>query len=298
MQIKRLQDKSSNTFPDFNPANENEDYSILQNQDSLLGFETPKHQFEPLPKRGNLYSMSSKQFDRKLNKEIIQPKLTIGQPNDKYEQEADRMADLIVNQISSGSLNVKKKAKHLIIQQKRPDSQSTLRAPSSVAQKLEQKKGQGNFLPANVKTQMEQGFGADFSKVRVHTDGEAIQLNQELESQAFTYGADIFFSRGKYNPYSKEGKYLLVHELTHTIQQVPSRANIIQQKKDPNSSKLRKLTFEEEIEVGLAIVETFYKYSQLKINLPDNNGVATVRVSLLDRYKKKKQRPSRARENN
>ena len=32
-----------------------------------------------------------------LNKIAIQPKLTIGQPNDKYEQEADRVADQVVN---------------------------------------------------------------------------------------------------------------------------------------------------------------------------------------------------------
>lgn len=84
---------------------------------------------------------------------------------------------------------------------------------------LSNSKGGGNKIDRNTKQEMESGFGADFSKVRIHTDNKATEMSQELGAQAFTHGNDIYFNQGKYNPESNEGKHLLAHELTHTIQQ-------------------------------------------------------------------------------
>lgn len=80
-------------------------------------------------------------------------------------------------------------------------------------------KGGGSPLPENTKTEMESGFGANFSNVRVHNDTNAVQMNKQLGSQAFATGNDIYFNEGKFNPSSKSGKHLLAHELTHTVQQ-------------------------------------------------------------------------------
>ncbi len=77
----------------------------------------------------------------------------------------------------------------------------------------------GQKLDADTKAEMEQGFGADFSHVRIYNDAEAQNMSKDIGAQAFTHGNDIYFSDGKYNPNSKEGKHLLAHELTHTIQQ-------------------------------------------------------------------------------
>ena len=77
----------------------------------------------------------------------------------------------------------------------------------------------GQKIDATTKAEMEQGFGADFSHVRIHNDAEAQHMSKDIGAQAFTHGNDIYFSDGKYNPNSKEGKHLLAHELTHTIQQ-------------------------------------------------------------------------------
>ena len=44
-------------------------------------------------------------------------------------------------------------------------------------------------------------------------------MNNQLSARAFTYQNHIFFSRGQFQPGSSEGKHLLAHELTHTIQQ-------------------------------------------------------------------------------
>ena len=66
---------------------------------------------------------------------------------------------------------------------------------------------------------MNSSFGVNFSNVSIHNDSEAINLNSELQAQAFTHGRDIYFNKGKYNPENGEGKRLLAHELTHVVQQ-------------------------------------------------------------------------------
>lgn len=95
---------------------------------------------------------------------------------------------------------------------------------SSLEGDLSSSKGEGSSLPSNTQNEMESGFGADFSGVRIHNDSNAVQMNKELGSQAFTNGNDIYFNEGKYNPSSESGKHLLAHELTHTVQQGASPA--------------------------------------------------------------------------
>lgn len=90
---------------------------------------------------------------------------------------------------------------------------------SNLEGKLNSSKGSGSPLSGKVKTDMESGIGADFSNVRIHTDARAVQMNQQLGAQAFATGNNIYFNEGKYNPNSQEGKHLLAHELTHTVQQ-------------------------------------------------------------------------------
>ncbi|MEZ4794821.1 MAG: DUF4157 domain-containing protein [Flavobacteriaceae bacterium] len=36
-------------------------------------------------------------------------------------------------------------------------------------------------------SQMQSGFGADFSQVRIHADSNAVQLSKDLGAQAFTH---------------------------------------------------------------------------------------------------------------
>jgi hypothetical protein len=94
---------------------------------------------------------------------------------------------------------------------------------SNLESNLNNSKGGGSPLPQNTKTEMESGFGADFSNVKVHNDSNAVQMNKQLGSQAFANGSDIYFNEGKYNPNSQDGKHLLAHELTHTVQQGASK---------------------------------------------------------------------------
>lgn len=70
-----------------------------------------------------------------------------------------------------------------------------------------------------VQKDMGQRFGYDFSMVRVHSGPAAEQSTQEVNANAFTVGNDIVFGKGRFAPGTHEGRRLLVHELTHVVQQ-------------------------------------------------------------------------------
>lgn len=77
----------------------------------------------------------------------------------------------------------------------------------------------GEPIPQSVRHTLETELKADFSGVRVHTGKNAKKLTTAVGAQAFTHGTHIFFGSGQYQPHSAKGKELLVHELTHVVQQ-------------------------------------------------------------------------------
>jgi Domain of unknown function (DUF4157) len=83
---------------------------------------------------------------------------------------------------------------------------------------LRQKSG-GLPLPSEVRTKMETAFSADFSDVRVHVGHEASSLG----AIAYTWGSNIHFAPGQYNPHTIQGQKLLGHELWHVVQQRAGR---------------------------------------------------------------------------
>lgn len=80
-------------------------------------------------------------------------------------------------------------------------------------------KSGGLPLPSEVRTKMETAFGADFSDVRVHIGREASALG----AIAYTWGTNIHFAPGQYNPHTIQGQKLLGHELWHVVQQRSGR---------------------------------------------------------------------------
>ncbi len=199
----------------------------------------------------------------------VQAKLNIGKSNDKYEVEADKTADKIVSNTSKKnaepfftSPNIQKKEKNENEIQEKPlaesitpvvqlqpiqkcdceeeniqkkeenEAEADTSVNSNFESQLNNSKSGGTALSKDTKAEMESGFGADFSNVRIHNDSNAVQMNQEIGAQAFANGNDIYFNEGKYNPNSQSGKHLLAHELTHTVQQGKSKA--IQKATDPN----------------------------------------------------------------
>ena len=90
-----------------------------------------------------------------------------------------------------------------------------VQAGGNIESQLNSSKGGGSPLGDEVRGFMEPRFGHDFSQVRVHTGGDAVQMNRELGAQAFAHGSDIYFGAGKL-PGNNE---LTAHELTHVVQQ-------------------------------------------------------------------------------
>ncbi|MCC5635369.1 DUF4157 domain-containing protein [Nostoc sp. CHAB 5844] len=159
----------------------------------------------------------------------VQMKLTIGQPGDKYEQEADKLAADVVQQINAPQTPPVQpqpqqpeealRKKPLI--QPLSDANETSATPDLEAS-IQRMQGSGQPLAQTIKAPMEQAFGADFSGVKIHTDAQSDQMNQSIQAKAFTTGQDIFFRQGTYDPGSRGGQELLAHELTHVVQQTGS----------------------------------------------------------------------------
>ncbi|MEM8641339.1 MAG: DUF4157 domain-containing protein [Cyanobacteria bacterium P01_G01_bin.54] len=158
----------------------------------------------------------------------VQAQLTIGQPNDRYEQEADRVAKTVVQRIHSA---VAEPSQPATIQpetaaedlQTKPLLQRQSPAAGAASPELEsainRAKGHGQSLDAGLQQSMGEAMGADFSGVKVHTDAQSDQLNHSIQAKAFTTGQDVFFQQGAYQPGSRSGQELIAHELTHVVQQ-------------------------------------------------------------------------------
>jgi hypothetical protein len=222
----------------------------------------------------------------------VQAKMTVNQPGDKFEQEADRTADKVMRipdpsgpgklqrqsadkvqrreeekilRVATGEgiraapaqeQKIQRREEEKILRAATPDQQvqradektlqraettpelpdreeekifraagdkggntGTPAVEDNVQSVIQRKTVGGEPLGADVRGHMEPRFNADFSRVRIHRDGEAAGLNNRLGARAFTYRNHIFFSRGQYQPGTSDGKQLLAHELTHTIQQ-------------------------------------------------------------------------------
>lgn len=90
---------------------------------------------------------------------------------------------------------------------------------SNVAADIQNSMAAGSPLPLSVRRFMEPRFQANFSNVKIQTGDKSAKLNRQLNAQAFTTGNQIFFGKDKFQPDTSEGKELIAHELTHTIQQ-------------------------------------------------------------------------------
>jgi Domain of unknown function (DUF4157) len=203
----------------------------------------------------------------------IQAKLTLGEPGDKYEREADTTASKVMQMPEPGLVNsnvtnsvqaqpiqractdcqeenkeesiqevdgdqIQTKEEYgqipeLISIQRKVNSAEDSENGFNLENQLNGSKGGGSPLNDEVRGFMEPRFGTDFSGVRVHTGSDAVQMNGQLNAQAFAHGSDIYFGAGK-SPGNNE---LTAHELTHVVQQTGA----IQNKPDITSFQLNQI---------------------------------------------------------
>ena len=153
---------------------------------------------------------------------LIQAKLEIGRVGDRYEQEADSVAERVVREIDSPqpqSAKLGKTRQSQALMRKAEENGSQIATSPQFEASLNRQRGGGQPLAKGIREPMERGFGRDFSGVRVHTNSSSDRLNKTIGAKAFTTGKDVFFRQGAYQPGSKEGKRLIAHELTHVMQQ-------------------------------------------------------------------------------
>lgn len=181
----------------------------------------------------------------------IQAKLEVSEPNDKFEQEADSVAEKVMRsaepngEISHSSLRVGREcaacakghgscsqcAREEKAIQRKPLSRQTASGDSQyagtdLATKIGRIKGGGRPLPDSVRAVFEPRFGYDFGQVRIHTQPGVDSLSRTLSARAFTVGSDIVFASGQFSPGTTNGQKLIAHELTHVVQQGSGTAKL------------------------------------------------------------------------
>ncbi|HVC15567.1 MAG TPA: DUF4157 domain-containing protein, partial [Acidimicrobiales bacterium] len=161
-----------------------------------------------------------------------QPKLLVGAANDPCEQEAETAARQVLTRLDAtpgaGRAGVElettpEPAIERLVMRRAAGGPVVGLAGGQVDRDTESavegaRRG-GRALEPPVRERMEGAFGADFSKVQVHSGAESASLNREMGARAFTIGSDIFLGEGTPSLSSRAGEGLLAHELTHTIQQ-------------------------------------------------------------------------------
>ncbi len=179
-----------------------------------------------------MFSYQTKEKERAGK--TVQPKLKIGQSGDKYEQEADAVADRVMRMSQCETIRMQPIEEEEEMMQTKlrmqplEEEEELLQMKSGdkgnfksfeIEQQVNSTKGNGKPLSGSIKEVMRPFFQSEFSQVRLHTDPKSQDMNQRLHSKAFTHGSDIYFNKGQYNPQSNSGKQLLAHELTHVVQQ-------------------------------------------------------------------------------
>jgi hypothetical protein len=164
------------------------------------------------------------------------------------------------------------------IMRKTDSGNSDMSVSSSFASSLNASKGGGSSLPQGTRSFMENAFSADFSGIKIHTDSQASEMSKGLNAKAFTYGNDIYFKEGQYNPNFEDGKHLLAHELTHTVQQQGiQRQNIIQKDPDSETGEISVPTLQDTDAVSLAALPATDVEKLISAN---NNSVVSTELLL------------------
>ena len=185
----------------------------------------------------------------------MQTKLGVNTPGDKYEQEADRVAEEVLRMPlpqhdraapfgnSPPTIQrrcteceeelhrqpIEEEQEEETIQAKETSSRTPKVTPDVQAQ-INGLRGSGQPLPESVHAFFRPRFGQDFSNVLVHTDARAAEAARAVNAQAFTVGRDVVFGAGAYAPGAVGGRRLLAHELTHVLQQRSDRVSTFLQR--------------------------------------------------------------------
>src|SRR5690349_1912488 len=159
---------------------------------------------------------------------LIQRKPLVNKPGDRYEREADDLADKVMRVAEPTAINAASPAiqrrctgceerEEKLIQTTRMPSHTEGALDASAAASAATRGG--TPLSTDLRAYFEPRFGRDFSQVRIRADAEGSGAARSVQARAYTYGNDIVFGAGEYAPATPQGRRLLAHELVHVIQQ-------------------------------------------------------------------------------
>ncbi len=165
---------------------------------------------------------------------LIQGKLRLGAVGDRYEREADAVAERVtadrglapspppaISHLPPGGLGaVPQPTQRMDTEEETaqaralPRTDSDSPSPHHALRAISGRSG-GEPLPSRTRRTLEKGLGADLGGVRVHRDGEAQAAATALRARAFTNRSHIWLGRGE----SPDDHGLMAHEATHVVQQ-------------------------------------------------------------------------------
>ncbi|MBP0015419.1 MAG: DUF4157 domain-containing protein [Roseofilum sp. SBFL] len=193
-------------------------------------------------------------LQRLIDSKVAQAKLTIGQPNDQYEQQADAVAKDVVQRINSPVSDAPQETQENNLQMK-----SLLQRKES-QEPPENKTGLPNRLKAGVETLS--GISIDDVKVHYNSPEPA-----KLQAAAYTEGTDIHVA-------PKQEKHL-AHEAWHVVQQKQARVKPSVQLKGIKANVDSKLEQEADVMGAKAA-----RLSNVVSRLPERNQVELSREQL------------------
>jgi hypothetical protein len=189
---------------------------------------------------------------------FFQPKLTINEPGDEYEREADSMADHVMRMpINNQSFfkptpvsisQLQRKCRDCEDEEKlhrKENSSQAAEANSEVSSYIGSLSSKGSSLPENTRNFFEPRFGQDFSDVKIHNDADAARSANDINALAYTTGNNIVFNQNQFSPESDDGRKLLAHELTHVVQQGGRNNKVFRKEKNACSSRYKNKATEE-----------------------------------------------------
>lgn len=148
---------------------------------------------------------------------LIRAKLKVGAAGDPEEREADRMAD---GAMAGGGACCAKCAAGQSCDdtiRMKPAGRSTARDGGSHAAALTASLGGGEPMPARLRAMFEPRYGQDLSHIRLHTDETGAASARAIGARAFALGPNIAFGAGEYQPDTRNGQWLIAHEVAHVV---------------------------------------------------------------------------------
>jgi hypothetical protein len=78
--------------------------------------------------------------------------------------------------------------------------------------------GDGRPLSGALRSTLERSAGAGLPEIRLHDDTAAAALSRSQDALAVTHGSDIFIDRAEVDLTRPSGRFVLAHEVAHTLQ--------------------------------------------------------------------------------